>query len=306
MQVEVVLNRDGGTLKTVDLEALSDTIRFEFSKGSHTANIRICSGNDLQAVLKAAAESPGINCILAGGGDGTISCAAGICRNHDKILGVLPAGTMNLFARTLAISLNLEEAITQLATGQVAMADVSTANDQVFLHQFSVGMQPKVIRERSQLTYKSRIGKMFASVKAILMTLNNPPSFLAEVTLDDNSKTTRTLSMLAVSNNPHSEGHMPYSDTYDAGIMGVFSAGNISGAENAKLMTDLFLGSWSNNTNLSVETGRKIKLHFPHRKKRDACVIDGEMLKLEDTVTLEIQPKSLKVIVPASPKLQRP
>src|SRR5690606_39913243 len=74
----------------------------------------VCSsdlGSDVAAALRKAATTDGVDAILAGGGDGTISTAAGIAYETGMPLAVLPAGTMNLFARALKVPLVLDEAL---------------------------------------------------------------------------------------------------------------------------------------------------------------------------------------------------
>ncbi|WP_407815538.1 diacylglycerol kinase family protein, partial [Staphylococcus aureus] len=65
--------------------------------------------------MERAAEEPGIEGIIAGGGDGTISAAAGIAWKQGIALGIVPAGTMNLFARSLKLPLDIRQALETLA-----------------------------------------------------------------------------------------------------------------------------------------------------------------------------------------------
>ena len=63
----------------------------------------------------SAAEA-GEHVLMAGGGDGTISAAADVAWKARVPLAVLPAGTMNLFARALKIPLELNAALESLAS----------------------------------------------------------------------------------------------------------------------------------------------------------------------------------------------
>lgn len=42
----------------------------------------------------------------------------------------------------------------------------------------------------------------------------------------------------------------------------------------------------------------EVTLHFPKRKRGAHAVIDGELIKLDRSVTLKLHPLALKVIVP--------
>jgi diacylglycerol kinase (ATP) len=82
--------------------------------------------------------------LILGGGDGTLSEAARRLAYRDVALGILPLGTTNNFARTLAIPLTLPEAVAVLAAGKVADVDLGRAGDTVFANLVSVGLSAQV------------------------------------------------------------------------------------------------------------------------------------------------------------------
>ena len=83
-----------------------------------------------------------------------------------KALAILPAGTMNLFARSLGIPLTLDAAVQSFADGKVQAVDIATANGQPFVHQFSIGMHAKLVHLREKMDFGSRLGKIRASARA--------------------------------------------------------------------------------------------------------------------------------------------
>ena len=101
--------------------------------------------------------------VLAGGGDGTVSAAAAALMGKKKALAILPAGTMNLFARGLGIPLSLDAAVEAFADGEVRPVDMASANGRPFVHQFSIGMHAKMVGVRDKMEFGSRLGKMRAS-----------------------------------------------------------------------------------------------------------------------------------------------
>src|SRR5690606_177785 len=113
----------------------------------------------------------------------------------------LPAGTMNLFARSLQMPLDLEQALEAVATGEIRPADIATANGRPFVHQFSVGIHAKLVKLRETLTYRSRIGKMLASTRAFASAVANAPAFHADV-VTRRGVERRATSGISVSNNP--------------------------------------------------------------------------------------------------------
>ena len=67
------------------------------------------SGAEVIELARQAVSEP-YNVIVAAGGDGTVNSVASAVIESDKILGVLPLGTLNHFARDLGIPSDLQEA----------------------------------------------------------------------------------------------------------------------------------------------------------------------------------------------------
>jgi diacylglycerol kinase (ATP) len=61
----------------------------------------------LPDIVKEAIAS-GSGLVVIGSGDGTISSVVGFFADRDVVLGILPLGTSNRFARTLGIPLSLD------------------------------------------------------------------------------------------------------------------------------------------------------------------------------------------------------
>jgi diacylglycerol kinase family enzyme len=101
MHVRAILNRDGGTLRTMDMDALCESAERAFSAAGHTLECQVIKGSEVATALQAAADDDSVDAILAGGGDGTISAAATAAFRSGKPLAVLPAGTMNLAFRPI-------------------------------------------------------------------------------------------------------------------------------------------------------------------------------------------------------------
>lgn len=297
MRAVAVLNRDGGTLKTTDLDVYAETLTMAFEAAGRSLECRQVAGPDILDALEDAAADSAVELIVAGGGDGTISAAARIAWQADKALGVLPAGTMNLFARALGIPLDLETAAKALANASIRRSDLATANGEVFVHQFSVGMQPRVVRDRNAADYYSRAGKMLASLRAIAAMFRRPPSFAARIVTDDHEEEGR-YSLVVVANNLYGESHMPYPDTLEGGVLGIGRAPVLPSSANLKLIVDLVAGEWRRNEDFEMHPARSVLLHFPGLKHDAHATIDGELVSLKETVELKIHPGALKVLKP--------
>lgn len=296
MRIIAVLNRDGGTLRTMDLDAFCARAQTVFTGHGHQIECQVVAGSDVADALRRAATSGNVDAVLAGGGDGTISSAAAIAYETGKPLGVLPAGTMNLFARALKVPLDLDAALDAIAGGEIGAVDIATANDRTFVHQFGVGIHARLVRIRESMSYGSRIGKMAASLRAIAASAVRPPRFEAEFHTA-NGVERRNVSGIAVSNNPLGDGHI-HADRLDAGVLGVYVAAPVSTAALIRLTIDVFLGTWRASPMVSEKETGEVTLHFPKRKRGAHAVIDGELIMLDRSVTLRVHPGGLKVILP--------
>jgi Sphingosine kinase and enzymes related to eukaryotic diacylglycerol kinase len=297
MFVQAVLNRKSGTLRTADIDRLSRHIEEKFNAAGHKIACSVVDGAALSDALEQAFADDRVDCVIAGGGDGTVSGSAARAWKSGKVLGVLPAGTMNFYARTLKIPFDLEAAVDVLAAGEVEEADIATANGRPFIHQFSVGMQPRMVVEREKLDYGSRAGKILASLRAMISPLLNPPSFPMVMHRSGGDEPLQA-SLFAVSTNPHGEGHLPYPDTIAAGSLGVYLAGPLPTARNVVLAADIAGGRIAVNPDIAVSSENKFAVSFPKRKRGAKAVIDGELVPLDAEVKFEIHPRALRVLAP--------
>ena len=82
--------------------------------------------------------------VIIGGGDGTMSSAVDEIVGHDTVLGVLPLGTANSFARTLGIPLDLPGAVAVLAEGAPRRIDLGMVDDDYFANCATIGIAPQI------------------------------------------------------------------------------------------------------------------------------------------------------------------
>jgi diacylglycerol kinase family enzyme len=292
-----VLNRDGGTLRTADLDALCDRMRQVLERAGHDLAVDIAGGGDIAAHLEKAAKRRGVDVVMAGGGDGTISTAASLLMNRKKALAVLPAGTMNLFARGLGVPAALDAAIGSFATGKVVPVDMATANGKPFVHQFSIGLHAKMVHLREKMEFGSRLGKMSASVRAAWAALDNPPKMEVDLTVGEAETRVRTTG-IGVSNNLFGEGHLPYADNPAGGVLGIYVATPRRRGELLRFFYDTMRGRWRESQHVDVLQGATAVLKVRSSARRLPAVMDGELVRLEPVTRFEIHPGALNVLVP--------
>src|SRR5688572_1371211 len=119
-----------------------------FKALGETPHILHPSGDqDIVSVAREAAEG-NEQIIVAAGGDGTISAVASELSGTDKILGVLPIGTLNHFAKDLGIPLDLPAAVQTIKEGHTAGVDTGEVNGLVFINNSSLGIYPQIVSRR--------------------------------------------------------------------------------------------------------------------------------------------------------------
>jgi diacylglycerol kinase family enzyme len=140
--------------------------------------------------------------IVAGGGDGTISSVASTVAGTGKVLGVLPLGTLNHFAKDLGVPLALEAAAATLVHGEVKEVDLGKVNDQVFINNSSIGLYPEIVRRRDKEQQLFNRSKWPAMVKAFFAALREYRFLRVQVRTSE-GQFVRTTPFVFVGNNPY-------------------------------------------------------------------------------------------------------
>lgn len=295
MKLIAIFNRDGGTFRTTDMDAFCDHAKRVFTTAGHEIECRVVAGKDVVEAMEKAAGEAGIDALVAGGGDGTISAAASIAWKHGLVLGVVPAGTMNLFARSLKLPLDIWKSLDSLALNNVIEADIATANGRAFVHQFSAGLHARMVRYRDNMSYGSRLGKIRANIRACLGVILNPPVFEVEVTADGRTEH-RTVSAISVSNNEFGANPLLVADDLTGGHLGFYTSEALSPAGVTRLAFDILRGKLRESAVVTAMKVPAVDLHFPKRRHDVRCVIDGELLPMPRDVSLRLHPGELKVL----------
>lgn len=297
MRFSGVFNHSGGTFQTIDMRAFSARAELAFAQRGIALDVHIVDGDSLNEALEAAASNPQVDALLVGGGDGTISAAAAVCFRTGKPLAVLPAGTMNFFARALHVPLALDAALEAIAGGQLYRVDIATANGRPFLNQYSVGLHARLIRIRENLSYGGRVAKMLAGLRAVSGAVSRPLRFEVDIQTPDGPER-RLASGIVVSNNLMAEGHLPYADDLTGGTLGVYLAKPMTPNEALRLIAQVMLGRWKAHPRVLEREVAQVTLTFPKRKRNAVAAIDGELVPLEPRVDLRSHPRGLTVFAP--------
>lgn len=133
-----------------------------------------------ETVRQTVAE--GYDLIILGGGDGSVSSVVDFLVGSEAVLGLLPLGTANDFARTLGIPTDLERACETIARGTVVDVDLGLAGENYYVNVASAGLgaevtralSPRMKRAAGALAYPLAAIKAFLSHEPFSATLTFP------------------------------------------------------------------------------------------------------------------------------------
>lgn len=154
--LQFVINAAAGSS---DAEAKREVIEAALRAGGRCGDLLFCSPAELTGVAQQAATQAIANrtAVVAVGGDGTLNTVAQAAHAVGCVMGVIPCGTFNYFARTHGIPIEPAAAARLVLDGRQMPVQVATINDRVFLVNASLGVYPELLRDRE--AYKARFGR---------------------------------------------------------------------------------------------------------------------------------------------------
>lgn len=244
---------------------------------------------------KAAASDARV--VVAAGGDGTLNTVGSCLAGGDKILGVLPLGTLNHFAKDLGIPLELGAAIENIAAGRVASVDVGEVNGRVFFNNSSIGLYPRMVRRREARRKRGR-SKWIAVSSALFRTLKQYAAFRVRVTADGRRFSRRTPILFVGNNEYQIEGRsFGARRRLDSGKLYLYALHNTGPWGLLKFALRALLSRAWRIKDFDALAAREIMVEL--RRERVRVALDGEITELETPLRYRIRSGALRVIVPA-------
>ena len=295
MRVRAIVNRAGGTLTGLTEE--EERIVEAFRAAGIDADVRLTDSDDIFEALKEAASAPGLDAVVAGGGDGKLTCAAGHLAGTGRPLGILPLGTLNHLARDAGIPVGIEEAAKTIAARRIREIDVAEVNGRVFVNNSSVGLYPDMVMLREQEQERLGRSKRRAMLSASLASLRHFRRHRLWISAPGLEAPIRT-PLLFIGNNRYQvnlfglgqrerldEGELclyairakSRLHLFWAGVRGIFGKLDQQRDFITAYVTEAEIGSDRPTLTLSA---------------------DGETVRMETPLRYRIRPKALKLIVP--------
>jgi diacylglycerol kinase (ATP) len=142
--------------------------------------VRVTSHSGEAEALARRAVEEGFARIVAAGGDGTVSQVANGLAGSNAILGVLPMGSVNVFAMELGLPLhNLQRCWDIIEDTTVRLVDMPSANNKYFVQLGGVGLDAQVVKETS-LAFKRSFGPLSYLISAAQIAARQPPKLFIE------------------------------------------------------------------------------------------------------------------------------
>lgn len=241
----------------------------------------------------------GYGIVVLGGGDGSVSSVVDFFAGRDAVLGLLPLGTANDFARTLEIPTSVERACEIVARGKVVDVDLGLAGDNYYVNVASAGLGVGVTQALSP-ALKKRAGAIAYTVAAVRAFLRHQP-FSARLTFPDGdheSSEHGRLLQVAVGNGRFYGGGMVVAPDsgMDDRVLDVYTIE--LGRHRDLVGVARYLKSGDFVSNGSVNHYRTSRVHL--ETEPDLPVnVDGELVA-HTPLTFSVAPNALKVLVPHS------
>ena len=123
--------------------------------------------------------------VVAAGGDGTVGAVANAVVETRAVLGILPLGTSNDFARSINIPMRVEHAVRLLSKGQVASVDAGRLTGdgrppRHFVHAAATGLNLRFAQFATRADLRVRLGRLTYAVAAAL-ALEERPVFTCQI-----------------------------------------------------------------------------------------------------------------------------
>jgi YegS/Rv2252/BmrU family lipid kinase len=242
------------------------------------------------------AVAAGVDLVVAGGGDGTLSATASGLVGTDVIFGVLPVGTLNHFARDLGIPLELKEAARVVLAGRTDYVDVGEVNGKTFLNNSIIGLYPVFRFLRADKERKGWNRKL-ALLLAALDVFRRYPSFLVRFHADGREMVRRTPYILIANNEHAMEGYqLGARRSMTEGKLWIYVLPRRGRLRLLGMLFDVLLGRFDARRDFEIFSATELWVET--KSKRIGVALDGEVTVMATPLHYRILPRSLRVLKP--------
>jgi YegS/Rv2252/BmrU family lipid kinase len=263
---------------------------------SGDCRVRVTSHSGEAESLARHAIEEGFTRIVAAGGDGTVSEVANGLVGTNTTLGVLPIGSVNVFAMELGLpSHNLQRCWDIIKDTNISLIDLPSANGKYFVQLAGVGLDAQVVKETS-LAFKRSFGPLSYLISAAQIAARQPPKLL----LESKNTSVEEASFVLIGNGRLYGGPFPFFKhaVTDDGLFDVVVFKRLGYLEIVKYLQDVVFSSNITAPEIEYFQTRHLKI----TSEQDVPVeLDGELAG-NCPVDFRIRKRALRVFAPrASP-----
>jgi len=191
--------------------------------------------------LARSAVAQGFGKVVAAGGDGTIHAVVNGLAGSSATLGLLPIGTVNVFAIELGLPIHsLESCWDIIEANQVRLIDLPKANGKYFVQLAGVGLDAQAVKETS-LALKRNFGPLSYLISAAQIAARRPPRLF----IDSPNSAITEASFVLIGNGRRYGGPFPFFKhaLLDDGLLDVVAFKQVGYLEIIKYLQDVFFSS---------------------------------------------------------------
>jgi len=233
--------------------------------------------------------------VIAVGGDGTINEVARALVESSSVLGIVPMGSGNGLARDLAIPLDSRRALEVIVERKIKTIDYCKANNRIFFCTCGVGFDASVSERFDKRKRRGPLSYMRSVVAEYLQFKPDTYDIVFE-----NEVLTRKAFLVTCANISQWGNNAyiaPQADMND-GMMDIAILSPFSPLDIGHLIVQMFTKQITKNRKLQYFRSKKFALR---RAKPGIVHIDGEPVFMDKTISMEVFPNGLNVIVPEDP-----
>ena len=250
------------------------------------------SPGEAETLARRAVEE-GFETIVAAGGDGTVNEVVNGLAETNAMLGLLPLGTVNVFAMELGLPANnLELCWDIIQADNTRLVDLPSANGKYFVQLAGVGLDAQVVKETS-LAFKRSFGPLSYLISAAQIAARNPPRLFIE----SENASVREGSFVLIGNGRHYGGPFPFFKhaILDDGLLDVVVFKSLGYLEIIKYLQDVVFSSDIRVPEVEYFQTRRLRI----TSDEDVPVeLDGELVG-NCPVAFQIRDRALRVLAPA-------
>jgi diacylglycerol kinase family enzyme len=291
-RIAVVLNSKAGAL--LGRTEASRVLQMELDSAGLVAEFITPDGTLPARIARAVAA--GADAVVVAGGDGTIACAAQQLAGGSVPLGIIPFGTMNLFAKDLRLPIgDVAAALRVLADGHVRRIDVGDVNGRVFLCASMLGLPVRLGRYREGSRGSATLWLRMAGAALRLLIRGAP--IKGQLEFAGKARRIKASSMTVTVNMIDAESGLSFARRHlDRGEFGLYLINPAGLLAYLGLAFNLIAGRWRHDRGVRVYRTGSAELTSQARGVK--VMNDGEIVLIPPPLHYRIRKQDLLVLAP--------